>query len=426
LAAIGIGDEILHPVIFRGVRQIKGIIIDRDAAAAGIERQMTEIGVDPRGIEIMTDKFEWYTIRVYQVSFRQAAIIKQEMLAQGADAAVSWQVCSWDRAGSESPHSLLLAGTLRQLRRFIAKLKQQPFGLPELAVRIETGLANYRQSQPLPTMINGQAYDLFAKTYVMGIINVTPDSFSKDGLLNKQDYIEAALRQAERMIAEGADFLDVGAESTRPGATKVDPAEEEKRLLPVIKELAASFGVPISVDTYKPEVAAKAIGLGASIINDQWGLRWPEDPEQRMAKVAGESGAPVIVMHNRTQPGYTDLIREAIDWLDGSIEIAQKNGVKAGQIIVDPGIGFGKTYQDNLQILANLEKFKVLGLPILLGTSRKSVIGLTLDLPVEERLEGTLAAVVWGLAHGVNIVRVHDVQSISRAVRMGDAIKSNR
>jgi dihydropteroate synthase len=277
-------------------------------------------------------------------------------------------------------------------------------------------------AQNLPSLaIKGRVYD-FSRTYVMGIINITPDSFSGDGLYPENKYVENAILQARAMIDAGADFLDVGAESTRPGAATVSAAEEGLRLFPVLRELVRAVAIPISVDTRKPEIAAKAVELGADIINDIWGLKSPEDSGHRMAEVIAQAQVPIIVMHNQAQPGYQHLIREVVASLNESIDIASRAGIEPGKIIIDPGIGFGKTLHDNLKLLQNLHQLKVLGKPVLLGTSRKSVIGKVLDLPVEERLEGTIATNVWGVANGANIVRVHDVQAISRAIRMCDAI----
>ncbi len=401
---------------------INGIIIEKGLNQVAIKDRMVEIGVDPRGIEIMIGKFDHYQVRLYDLTFRQAAIIKQEMLARGADAAVPWKVCSWEQE-TGGRYQALLGGAKRQLDQFIAKLKQQPFGLPEIASNLETALNNYSGNTTDFTMtINGQAYDLKARTYIMGIINLTPDSFSQDGLYGKPNYIDLALKQAGEMIAAGADFLDLGAESTRPGSEMVPEEEERKRILPVLKELVRSVSVPISVDTYKPALAEAALNQGASIINDIWGLRSPDDPVGRMAKVAAAVKRPVIIMHNRKEPGYRFLIKEIIEDLNQSITIALEHGVSIEQIIIDPGIGFGKTYRDNLQVLQNLDQLRVIGRPILLGVSRKSMIGKTLDLPVEERLEGTIAANLWGADKGADILRVHDVQAITRAVRMHDAI----
>jgi dihydropteroate synthase len=278
------------------------------------------------------------------------------------------------------------------------------------------GLSNFNLN------IKGEKYDLNARTYVMGIINLTPDSFSQDGLYGQKDYIDLALKQGEEMVAAGADFLDLGAESTRPGAEQISEEEEAKRILPVIKELVRMVSVPISVDTYKPGIAEAALNTGASIINDIWGLQSSDDPGRRMAKLAATFKCPIIIMHNRKKPEYRSLVKDIIDSLNESITIALENRVDPGQIIIDPGIGFGKTYQDNLKVLQNLDQLRVLGKPILLGISRKSVIGLTLELPVEERLEGTIAANLWGIFKGANILRVHDVKAVKRAVKMYDAI----
>jgi len=275
-----------------------------------------------------------------------------------------------------------------------------------------------------PLTIKGCLYDLRQKTHIMGIINITPDSFSKDGLYHKTNYIDLALEQAEQMVIDGADFLDVGAESTRPGAIAVSEGEEIARLLPLIKELVRNVRLPISVDTYKPIVAEEALNAGASIINDIWGLQAPGDLEHQMAMIIAEAKVPVIIMHNKTNPGYGFLMKEIIDSLSRSIEIACQSGIDLEKIIVDPGIGFAKSYQDNLYILQNLDQLKILGRPILLGASRKSVVGLTLDLPVNERLEGTIATSIWGIAKGANILRVHDILAHSRAVKMCDAIKN--
>jgi dihydropteroate synthase len=272
--------------------------------------------------------------------------------------------------------------------------------------------------------IKDQIYDCDARTYVMGIINLTPDSFSQDGLYRETDGIEHALQQARQMVADGADFLDVGAESTRPGSAPLPESEEAKRLFPVLRELVKTVPVPISIDTYKPQIAVRALEMGAAIINDIWGLNASDDAQHRMAEVAAQGGATVVIMHNQPQSGYQDLIREVIASLNNSIQIALNAGIDPDRIIVDPGIGgsFGKTQHDNLLLLQQLGRLRVLKRPILLGTSRKSVIGTALDLPVTERLEGTIATNVWGVIRGANIVRVHDVKAICRAVRMCDAI----
>ncbi|MBI4301173.1 MAG: dihydropteroate synthase [Chloroflexi bacterium] len=249
----------------------------------------------------------------------------------------------------------------------------------------------------------------------MGIINVTLDSFSGDGLGYDA---EAALEQARRFVDEGADVIDVGGESTRPGSSPVPMAEELQRVLPVIKLLAREIDVPISIDTYKAEVAHQALAAGANMINDVWGLK--HDPE--IAKVAAAAGVPLIIMHNQIGTAYNDLIPSVLASLRESMKKAIEAGIKEENIILDPGIGFGKRIEHNLEIMHRLEEFKILGRPILLGTSRKSVIGRVLDLPPDQRLEGTAASMAIAIAKGVDMVRVHDVRAMVRVCRMSDAI----
>ena len=253
------------------------------------------------------------------------------------------------------------------------------------------------------------------RTYVMGIINLSPDSFSGDGLGAD---LAAVVQQGLRFQAEGADFLDVGAESTRPGATPICPERELELLLPALTALAAQVNIPISVDTYKSAVARPAIKAGAAILNDVWGLKY--DPA--IAAVAAETGAPLILMHNQQGQEYRDLLPDIFASLRQSVEQALAAGVARDKIILDPGIGFGKTAEHNLEILRRLPEFQSLGLPLLLGTSRKSTIGQVLDLPVEERLAGTAATVALSIAGGADIVRVHDVREMAQVCRMSDAI----
>ena len=254
-----------------------------------------------------------------------------------------------------------------------------------------------------------------SRTYVMGIVNVTPDSFSGDGLANDA---EAALEQALRFQAEGADIIDVGGESTRPGHTPVDADEEIKRVVPVIRLLASRLHVPISVDTYKHEVAREAVAAGASMINDVWGLK--RDPA--LAALAASEGVPIVLMHNQAGTAYADLLPDVIASLRVSMDIALGACVPLENIILDPGVGFGKTAEHNLELLRRLSELTALGRPLLVGTSRKSTIGLVLGLPVEERLEGTAATVALAIANGADIVRVHDVRAMTRVARMSDAV----
>jgi dihydropteroate synthase len=250
----------------------------------------------------------------------------------------------------------------------------------------------------------------------MGVINLSPDSFSGDGLGSD---VEAVAAQARCFVADGADIIDIGGESTRPGSQPVSADEELKRVIPAIERLAGELTVPISIDTYKAAVARGAVAAGATMINDVWGLK--QDP--RLARVAAEAGVPIILASNqRGEPCQDDIMAEIILDLERSIGLGQAAGVAGQDIIIDPGIGFGKKLSQNLEIIRRLAELKSLGKPILLGTSRKSVIGLVLDLPPSERLEGTAATVAIGIANGADIIRVHDVKQMVRVCRMSDAI----
>ena len=263
--------------------------------------------------------------------------------------------------------------------------------------------------------IGGDVFARSGHTYIMGILNVTPDSFSDGG---RYDSVNEALKHARQMVMEGADIIDIGGESTRPGHVPISDEEEIERIVPVIEAIKRHLDVPVSVDTYKPAVARAAIEAGADMVNDIWGLK--KDPE--MAKVIADTGVVCCLMHNRETAEYEDLIPDCIADLNETLRIAESAGIDKDKIILDPGIGFGKTYAHNLLVLKHLYEFHKLGCPILLGTSRKSVIGLTLDLPADERLEGTLATTVMGVMAGMSFVRVHDVAANERAITMTEAI----
>ena len=264
-------------------------------------------------------------------------------------------------------------------------------------------------------IIGGHRFDTENKCYIMGILNVTPDSFSDGG---KWKTIDSALRHAQRMVADGADIIDVGGESTRPGYAGITEREEIDRTAPVIEALRSRIDVPVSIDTYKSAVAQAGLDAGAVLVNDIWGLR--RDPG--MAGVIARAGMACCLMHNRENPDYTDFMPDMLDDLRKSILIAQGAGITSDKIILDPGIGFGKTYDLNLEAINRLDMICGLGFPVLLGVSRKSVIGLALDLPVTERLEGSLAAAVIGIVRGCSFVRVHDVKETRRAVTMAEAV----
>lgn len=254
------------------------------------------------------------------------------------------------------------------------------------------------------------------KTYVMGILNMTPDSFSDGGKWNKTDM---ALKRVEQMLEEGMDVLDIGGESTRPGYTLISNEEEIARVVPIIREIKKRFDVPLSLDTYKAEVAQAGIEAGADLINDIWGLKY----DGKMADVIAKNQVCCCLMHNRKDMDYKDFMQDLGADLADSIYLAKRAGIGEEKIILDPGVGFAKTYEQNLEVIASLSQLKVLGFPLLLGTSRKSVIGLTLHLPAPERVEGTLVTTVYAVQQGCMFVRVHDIKENVRAIRMAEALR---
>ena len=257
--------------------------------------------------------------------------------------------------------------------------------------------------------------DFEKKTIIMGILNATPDSFSDGGSFNRTD---EAVKRAIEMVEEGADIIDIGGESTRPGARFIPAEEEIERVVPVIKAISKAVDVPISIDTYKADVAREALAAGAHIINDVWGAK----ADVNMKQVAAETKAPIILMHNREDRNYQSFFRDVMNDLYESITLVKEAGVSDEQIILDPGIGFAKNVKLNLEMMRHLHKLVAIGYPVLLGTSRKSMIGAVLDLPVHERMEGTGATVCYGIQQGCQIVRVHDVKEISRMAKMMDAM----
>ena len=273
------------------------------------------------------------------------------------------------------------------------------------------------------TRIGPRTFRWGDRTYVMGIVNVTPDSFSGDGLIARDDPIAAAVELGRAMVAEGADLLDVGGESSRPGHERVAVEEELRRALPTIAALHRALpDTPLSIDTVKPAVAEAALDAGASLVNDVWAV----GPDDALARLAAARDVPLVVMHNRAEAAYTNLLAEILADLEAAIERALRLGVPWEAIIVDPGFGFGKTAEHNLALLRDLDALKALGRPILLGTSRKSTLGRVLDLPADQRVEATLATTALGIAAGVDMVRVHDVRPNVRAARMADAILRRR
>lgn len=286
-----------------------------------------------------------------------------------------------------------------------------------------------------PPNIANHTFDWGARTYVMGILNITPDSFSGDGIIAQGEAVKVAMEQARDFLASGTDILDIGGESTRPGSEPVNAEAEMERVIPVVQAIAKEFpDALISIDTYKAAVAEEALKAGAHIVNDVWGLR--ADPE--LGGVAAKHSAPVILMHNRSNPAtvevreqlgnayigaeYDDLLEDVKRELMDSVRLAQDAGIPDGRIILDPGIGFGKTVEHNLELINRLDEIRALGYPVLLGPSRKSFIGFTLDLPPDQRVEGTAATISVGITRGADIIRVHDVEHMVRTAKMTDAI----
>jgi dihydropteroate synthase len=328
----------------------------------------------------------------------------------------------FEHPASSSPFDVVLTGTFVQLKRAVSSVMTQDGIFADLSKKIDSLLDNYLRSD-YKIDCRGKILHLSGRTHVMGILNVTPDSFSDGGLYAHTD---KALAHAREMAAAGADIIDIGGESTRPGAHPLSEEEELRRIIPVIERLSAELTLPISVDTYKAKVAKKAFEAGASIVNDISGLRFSPD----MARVAADFGAAVIIMHIKgtprdmqQDPVYSDVVGEVLSYLDEGVDIAVQAGVDREKVLIDPGIGFGKTLEHNLAILERLDEFRGLGRPIVLGTSRKKFIGAVLDIPVpEERVDGTAATVALGIERGASVVRVHDVKRMAQVARMTDAI----
>jgi dihydropteroate synthase len=379
-------------------------------------RELELIGVDPAGAGMMAPKMLTRCIKLSGLQCRQANILKQEMLALGGDAAVArgTVACSIEKT------DVILIGTDKQLHALCGKLAPQPFGLPDLAAGLKQTLLNSVQ-RPMSWTTARQRLSL-ERPLIMGILNVTPDSFSDGNLyLDPQSAIDRALE----MVDEGADIIDIGGESTRPGAAPVSPGDELQRIIPVISGLSDRTSCPISVDTWKSPVARAALHAGAEIINDISGFTF--DPQ--MAAVAAESGAGVVLMHTHGTPQtmhadttYVDLIGEVVHSLRESIQQALLDGVESERIAIDPGIGFAKVAAQNMEILRRLSEFTTLGLPLLVGTSRKSFIGKALGREPGDRLHGTAATVALAVSSGAHILRVHDVREMRDVADMAHAV----
>ncbi len=378
---------------------------------------MGMVGVDATGIKLMKGKTLHFNLKVEGINPRIANLLKQEMLSLGGDAALDGRGLDCSAKQTDA----ILMGTQKQFEKLFLKLDQyldlQPIGgsLRETIKNISKTHYSIRCRKKTIT--------LGKRTLLMGVLNVTPDSFSEGGLYFDK---EKAVAHGLRMVEEGADFIDIGGESTRPGSKPLGLEEELRRVIPVIESLAKEVDVPISIDTYKSTVAERAIKAGAEMINDISGLHF--DPD--LGQVAAKEDIPLILMHIRGTPEtmqkeihYDSLFSEILQYLKDSIQRAESAGVDPQQIIIDPGIGFGKTLEDNLLIIKNLSEFRVLGKPILLGTSRKSFIGKILNAEVDERLEGTLSSIAICVLNGAHIIRCHDVLQAKKAIAVADAIR---
>jgi dihydropteroate synthase len=377
-----------------------------------------KIGVDPYGIDAMASKTINVNILLEDQPCKIANIIKQEMLSVGGDAAVARGSVSCSVLVSD----ILIMGTLKQILALVKKIEKQPFGLNFIAGNIVELLKNISQNEYVVKTFRREIH-LGKKTLIMGILNVTPDSFSDGGLFYSQ---QKAIERGLEMAGEGADIIDIGGESTRPGAKSVSAAIELKRVLPVIENLVKQVKIPISIDTKKAQIARMAVTAGAEIINDISALNSDKD----MAMAVRETRAAVILMHMRGKPRnmqkgklvYDNLMAEITDYLKKSSEKALKAGIEKDCLVIDPGIGFGKTPEDNYKIIKNLSQLKELGLPVMIGTSRKSFIGKVTGGEPNERIEGTAASVAAAIINGCHIVRVHDVAAMKKVAAVTDAI----
>ncbi|MHB0913203.1 MAG: dihydropteroate synthase [Armatimonadota bacterium] len=379
-----------------------------------LQAEFTHIGAEWPGVVRMTRKAEHFLVKVHNLRTPAVLILKEEMLAKGGDCAIHRDAITHKVDRSDC----VLIGTLKAFQQMLADLVTQPFELPALAREIQGAIDAFSEPVAIPAGLPDIAQRFFdilrERTAVMGILNVTPDSFSDGGLPNP-------VERAIRMEAEGADAIDVGGESSRPGAEPVSAEEEMRRVLPVIEKLAGRLAVPISVDTCKPETARAALDAGACIVNDISGLA---DPGMRA--LIAERRAPTIIMHMRGTPrtmqddtAYVDLISEIMHHLRERIA---ESGLPEEYIIIDPGIGFGKTAEQNMEVIRKLADFKSIGRPILVGSSRKAFIGKVLGVPPVERVFGTASTVALSIANGASIVRVHDVAEMAQVARMTDAV----
>ncbi|MCI4434211.1 MAG: dihydropteroate synthase [Thermoplasmata archaeon] len=381
----------------------------------GIREEMKRIGVAKEGQEIMENKAKFFILKLENIPIRDAIILKQESLSLGMDCAVSWNVVSLKTEKTDA----LLFGTKKQFDFLSKKMFVQPFNGREISEEINEAISNFENDHYV-WRFRDDSLDL-SKVRIMGILNVTPDSFSDGGMYMKR---ERALEHAKKMVEEGADIIDIGAESTRPGSRPIDSKEEISRLSTVIDDIT-SLPVPVSVDTYKPDVAEFALEHGAKIINDIYGLG-----KEGMLDVVKRYNAGIIIMHMKGEPStmqqnptYENVTSEIIYFLRERTLYAIGNGIRKENIAIDPGIGFGKRIEHNIKILRELQSFKSLGFPIVVGVSRKGFIGEILGKDVNERLIGSIASALFAITNGASVIRAHDVKETKEAIRMLEALR---
>ncbi len=385
-----------------------------------IRDELKKIGVDEACLDSLAEKGAFITIKIEHLNPASCNIIKQSALSVGTDAAVHRDVIT----GRKEDSDIILFGSHKEIERVARKLSGQPFGLDGVAVALLKQMNGKGKARHFTT--SHRNIKLGERMLIMGILNVTPDSFSDGGkFLEKQKAVERVLQ----MVEEGADMMDIGGESSRPGADPITIQEEMERVIPVIEAVKQTSDITVSIDTCKSSVAEKALQCGAEIVNDISALRF----DGNMVDLVRERKAGVILMHMQgtpkcmqKNPQYDDVIQDIYDFLNERATYANERGISKDSIIVDPGIGFGKRLEDNYEILDRIGEFSSLGFPVLVGASRKSFIGKTLDMPVNERIEGSLAACAVALEGGADILRTHDISETKRFVDMFESIRGER
>ena len=385
-----------------------------------VAHELAKIGADPGGIKKLAPKGVLWLTKIHGLQSPTAHILKQTMLSIGGDVGVSYHSLTMRDATTDA----LVIGTETHYRRLIENLKAQPLDLKELSSQIERALSLSRNTR-FHLRLGDRTLELGQRALLMGVVNITPDSFSDGG-----ECLEAkkAADRSFQLVEDGADIIDLGGESSRPGADPVSEDEELRRVMPVLERISGKINVPVSIDTVKPRVAHEALSAGAVIVNDITGLR-----NREMVSVAAEHEAAVIVMHMKgsprtmqDNPHYDDLMSEIIEFLEKQVNFAIANGVEENKILVDPGIGFGKTAEDNYRIIDRLEEFRCLGRPIVVGPSRKSFIGKVVNASPPGRVFGTAAAVAWCIANRAHVIRAHDVREMRQVAAVADEFMSVR